>query len=96
MDAIIHLYSYFWHNRDLCLRTCLKRKSPEMEVLQRHTRQERVKCLRDRQVFKLVHVPTVDNLADLGTKILATEVFRRLRALIMFSPPDHSGAVVNA
>ena len=60
------------------------------------TRQEWVKCLRDRQVFKLVHVPTVDNLADLGTKILATEVFRRLRALIMFSPPDNSGAVVSA
>ena len=36
MDAIIHLYSYLWHNRDLCLRTCLKGKSPEMEVLQRH------------------------------------------------------------
>ena len=60
------------------------------------TRQEWVKCLRDRQVFKLVHVPTVDNLADLGTKILATEVFRRLRALIMFSPPDNSGTVVSA
>ena len=47
-------------------------------------RQEWVQTLRDRDVFKLIHVPTMYNVADIGTKILLYPTFVRLRDMIMF------------
>ena len=47
-------------------------------------RQEWVRILRDYRLFRLIHCPTDDNVADLGTKILGTGTFIRLRNMIMF------------
>lgn len=47
-------------------------------------RQEWVRILRDHRLFRLIHCPTDNNVADLGTKILATGIFIRLREMIMF------------
>lgn len=49
-------------------------------------RQEWVKILRDKDICHPVSVPTVDNLADLFTKILPVNVFEKLRDRMMF---DH-------
>ena len=47
-------------------------------------RQEWVQTLRDHDIFKLIHVPTMYNVADIGTKILLYPTFVRLRDMIMF------------
>lgn len=48
------------------------------------TRQEWVKVLRDKNILKVVHVPTQINIADIGTKILEPGEFLRIRGMIMF------------
>ena len=55
-------------------------------------RQEWVQILRDHDIFSLVHVPTIHNLADIGTKILLYPTFVKLRDMIMFWRPK-TGAV---
>ena len=49
-------------------------------------RQEWVKILRDREICTPVHVDSADNLADIFTKILSTEVFERLRDQLFWDP----------
>ena len=49
-------------------------------------RQEWVKTLRDKNVCNVVHIPTKDNLADIFTKILPVDTFRRLRDRLMYNP----------
>tara|TARA_B100001564_G_scaffold189042_1_gene158679 strand:- start:280 stop:1473 length:1194 start_codon:yes stop_codon:yes gene_type:complete len=51
-------------------------------------RQEWVQILRDHDIFKLMHVPTIYNVADIGTKILLYPTFSKLRDMIMFSRPN--------
>ena len=50
-------------------------------------RQEWVQTLRDHDIFSLVHVPTIHNIADIGTKILLYPTFLKLRDMIMFWRP---------
>ena len=50
-------------------------------------RQEWVQILRDHDIFTLIHVPTIYNVADLGTKILLYPTFSKLRDMIMFWRP---------
>jgi hypothetical protein len=50
-------------------------------------RQAWVKTLRDKSIVIPVHVPSVDNLADLFTKILGVDDFQRLRDQMMVTLP---------
>jgi hypothetical protein len=50
-------------------------------------RQEWVQVLRDKNIFKCVHVPGTENLADLFTKILDPGDFIRQRSTIMVECP---------
>ena len=51
-------------------------------------RQEWVKILRDRNICLPVHVDSKGNLADIFTKILGPQEFRRLRSYIMYDPDN--------
>ena len=47
-----------------------------------------VQILRDHDIFKLMHVPIIYNVADIGTKILLYPTFSKLRDMIMFQRPN--------
>jgi hypothetical protein len=61
--------------------SCFKSKLKHIDC-----RQEWVKILRDHDICTPVHVPSIDNLADLFTKILPVEVFERLRDQMICHP----------
>ena len=42
-------------------------------------RQEWVRTLRNKDIVRATHVDTADNLADIFTKILEKQIFKRLR-----------------
>ena len=46
-------------------------------------RQEWVRTLRNREICTPVHIPTLDNLSDIFTKILSGPEFIRLRGMCM-------------
>ena len=46
-------------------------------------RMDWVHILRDKDIIHTVHVPSEDNLADIFTKILPTNTFKRLRDVMM-------------
>ena len=58
--------------------TAFKSKLKHIDV-----RQEWVRTLRNKSIVETVHVPSVDNLADLFTKILPQPDFERMRNRIM-------------
>ena len=59
-------------------RTCNRSKLKHIDC-----RQEWVKTLRDKDIVKLVYVPTDDNVADMFTKILAKDKFCKFRNSLM-------------
>ena len=61
--------------------SCFKSKLKHID-----TRQCWVKLLRDKNICKPTYVPSSDNLADIFTKILPTDVFLRLRSYLMYDP----------
>jgi histone deacetylase 1/2 len=63
--------------------SCFKSKLKHIDC-----RQQWVRTLRDKLIVIPQHVPTIDNLADLFTKILPTPTFIRLRNRMMKQLPD--------
>ena len=63
--------------------TAFKSKLKHIDV-----RQKWVKMLRDKSILIPKHVGTLDNLADLFTKVLSKETFLRLRSQLMCSLPS--------
>ena len=47
-----------------------------------------VRCLRDHEIMVPMHVNTLDNLADLFTKVLDRPTFVKLRNMMLFPLPD--------
>jgi hypothetical protein len=43
-----------------------------------------------KKIFKVRHVPTSENLADIGTKPLGGDTFLRLRGMIFNQVPDRA------
>ena len=65
-------------------RTCSKSKLKHIDC-----RQEWVKTLRNKEIVKLVYVPTNDNIADMFTKILSKDKFQGFRDSVMERKPYH-------
>ena len=66
-------------------RTCNKSKLKHIDC-----RQEWVKTLRDKEIVKLVHVPTNDNVSDMFTKILSKDKFIGFRDTLMCRKSYHT------
>ena len=53
-------------------------------------RQKWVKTLQNHEILRTVHVPGIDNLADLFIKVLETRPFVRMRNMMMHRVPVYS------